>query len=189
MMISRTILQAQGRPAVYTAPGGSPVPVRARVTDADARLRLNRTTAMVASQAIGVMSTSDGPIRGGIIEQDGSAYRIDGLLSSSVSGLVDLTLIRISGSGRDNCLAGVNILRRDVVEIDGRTVRAHVNRSGVMLEENGWGNALEVARRFFSVAIDDAVGVSAGSVAIFEGERLIVLEVVRDGLKSVRLVC
>lgn len=58
----------------------SPLPVRLRIESAADLFNAGRLPSL---------SIANTPVRGGIIEQDGSRYRIDGLLPSSVAGIVD----------------------------------------------------------------------------------------------------
>lgn len=185
------VLQSLGSPAVNTAPGGSAVPCRAIVNDADKEIRLTRTTDLASSDATASVAASLSPRRGGRLTCAGSEYEITGLVRSSTPGLIDLGLVRISGAGIDTYDVGPAVLAAmgEEIIIDGREIRAAVNRSGLLVEEDKWGNKIEMIRNVLGVRLVDAAGISPGSIATFDGRDHLVLRILRDGTGMVRIVC
>lgn len=191
---ARIVLQAQGRPAEYTSPGGSPVAVRAKVREVDADIRMNRTMKMYGAQALGAMAESDDPERGGLIAIDGSEYRIDGTTASSVRGLVELNLTRMSGKAlqsHDLSSAALAGPRSEMISVDGFFLKGNINRSGLLLEEDGFGEGVEVVRTVILVRASDLPeGTDSGSIVVLEsGEELEIQYTKKDGLSMVRMVC
>ncbi len=184
-------LQALGRPATYTSPGGSPVSIRVIVQDTDKEIRSGRTTDLIAAQATASVSASISPRRGGLIEVGGTQYEIHGLVTSAAPGLTDLALIRLSGSGVETFDVSEAVLQSmgEPVVIDGVNIVAQVNRSGLLLEEDKYGNAIEVIRNVLGVALADAVAIDEGSIVELDGRDRIVLRVLRDGTGMTRVIC
>ena len=188
--VARAILATKGRPAVYTAPGGSGVSTRAVVRDVDREIRLTRGTDLAASDAVAAVDEALAPRRGATLACEGSEYEIAGILRSSVPGLVDLGLVRLKGPGVEIRDLSGPILRAhgETVEIDGHEVRAAVNRSGLFIEEDKWGNAVEAVRHVVGISLADAEGVRPGSIVRLDGSDRLVMRVLRDGLGMVRVV-
>jgi hypothetical protein len=185
------LLTSLGRPATYTAPGGLAVSCRAIIKDVDREIRLSRSSDLVGSDAVASIDASLKPRRGGLLTIAGTEYEISGLVRSSAPGLVDLGLMRLSGAGVEtfDFSAAVLDAMGEEITIEGRTVRAQVNRSGLLLEEDKWGNGIETIRNVVAISKDDGEGVKAGTILTFDGEDHRVLRVLRDGVSMLRIVC
>lgn len=166
-LVARAILSTRARPAVYRAAAdGEAVATRAAIDEASSRVRAGRSD-LVIYQAVATVPEELDPARGGLIEQDGAVFAIEQILESSVPGLLDLGLSRVSGPQHVNDHAGVGrasiaVLGEPVI-VDGRPVRGVVARRA-MVEDAGEGQ-VEIDRVIVSVADTDAAEVGAEVVA------------------------
>lgn len=190
-------LVSVGRPATYTAPGGSPISCRAIIKDVSAELRLARTADLIRSDAVASVDAAINPRRGGIIEVSGTRYEITGTLRSGAPGLIDLGLIRFDGEGvevHDFAPAVLTAWGEPVELIDNhgdapRTVQAMVNRSGLVIEDDGMGNGVETLRYSIALRLSDLGDLGGGSLVRVDGEDRPVLRVMRDGVSMARVIC
>lgn len=166
-LVARAILATKARPAIYRATAnGEPVATRAAIDEAAAKVRAGRSDLVVFDATATVPEELD-PAQGGFIEQDGSVFAIEDRLESSVPGLLDLGLSRVSGPQHVNDRCGVSraalaTLGEQVI-VDGRTVRGVVARRA-MVEDAGEGK-VEIDRVIVSVADADAAEVGAEVIA------------------------
>lgn len=183
-------MRISGRPTVYTSVSGDEHPVRMKIQDADAMVRLAGSMEMSTADAIGFAAASDGPFeQGGVFLQSGTTYRIDAVLEAKSPGLLRLELSRLSGPGvvRHDMSRGLNVLPTELVEVNGRKVRAHVNLQGTLWEDTGLGVPVETVRITLSLRESDAIGIESGSVLRMRDVDHTVYSVQRTGARTVKV--
>lgn len=187
-----------GRPATYTAPGGLPMPCRAIVKDVDSLADLTRAAELVSADAVASVSDALNPSRGGILSVDGNEYEVSGKLRALVPGLVDLGLIRISGDGFDAwdisraalAVWGEDIEILDTPDAAPRTVRAVVNRSGVMVSADEFGNEIEKRQNTIAIPAESVGALTSRSILRFDGQDHSIDQAkTRLGVGMFRVVC
>lgn len=162
-LVARAILATKARPAIYRATAdGEAVATRAAINEAASKVRAGRSD-LIVYQATATVPEELDPAEGGRLEQDGTVFEIEQTLDSSVPGLLDLGLSRVSGSQHVNDRAGVSratlATLGESVTVDGRLVRGVVARRS-LIEDAGEGQ-VEIDRVIVSVADADAAEVGA----------------------------
>ncbi|WYK04398.1 hypothetical protein DWF04_015410 [Cereibacter sphaeroides f. sp. denitrificans] len=85
------------QPATYAGPAGS-FDLRIAITESDRAFRTSRRDQVIGSDASCVVLDDRRVRTGGVIATGGARYRVDAFFPSSVPGLTDLRLVRISGT-------------------------------------------------------------------------------------------
>ena len=168
----------------YTAPGGSPVPVEARVRDVAAHLRTGGAS-MITHQAEATVAEALAPQRGGVLTRDGVQYVITGVNRSPVPGLLNLGLRRVGRVGTEAAISGyadlvLGALESEIeVRVGGQVVPAQVNRSTEILDDAGLPIEDRVVVLGLSVAVADTL--RAGDTVQVDAEDMTVQKIERDG--------
>lgn len=185
-MFAKQIIRSLGRPVAYTPPGGSvSQSIRAVIVDADESMRFHRDASVISSDASGSVLSSIGPRKGGTIEtSNGALFEIYGITAGDVPGLLNLALMRLNLIHAAPLFDFTKpVLRRlgEDVEIDGKTVRAAVNRSGLFESVDEFGSRIEITRTVIAFSENDAPDVDEGSLVLIDGEEKTIEQLIRDG--------
>lgn len=189
--IAQDFLDALGRPAVYRAvPDAEPVPTVVIFKEGSSEVRFGRAQ-LIAYQAEATIPATLSPIRFARLEIAGSVYSIEQKILSTIPGLIDCGLKRLSGAHVTADPFGaaadaIAALGREVT-IDGQTVMAQGFPRGVA-EENEFGQVVEKVRLVLSVAAADVAGVQYGAPAVVDGASYKVDSVLPDARGLARVV-
>ena len=181
----------RSRPATYTAPGGSPVPIRCVFEDSSAEARVNSGVDVIADQAEGSVLESVNPQVGGVITAGTAEYEIRNIELSSAPGLLELDLLRTAGDPVEahNLAPALMAAMTDTVQVDGQPVRARVARRAKVIEGDAWQGRVVTIRTLISAPNADLAAAGPGSFVDLAGRELVVDRVMRDGTGMTILVC
>lgn len=189
--LAQDFLDALGRPAIYRAtPDADPVSTTVIFKEGASELRFGRSQ-LVAYQAEATIPASLNPIRFARLEIDGSVYSIEEKILSTIGGLIDCGLKRLSGpqvtaDPYGAAADAISALGREVT-IGGRSVWAQGFPRGVA-EENDFGQIVEKVRLVLSCAAIDVAGIQYGAPAVVDGVSYKVDAVIPDARGLARVV-
>ncbi len=188
--MSKSLIRALGRPATYTAPGGSPVSVRAKVQDADETSSIPGLGSEVGTHdAVAFVAASAGVEPGGVLEQAGTTYEVFDT-TPDLDGLVRLNLMRIAGDGvsRWDFASPGRVMRTENVEHSGAQIRAHVNAQAEVFETDGYGVPVQTVRTVILVDETEGEAIAEGDTLTVRGQARHVLRNERTGRRTRRVV-
>lgn len=190
---ARVLMRSKrARRCVYTAPGASVgVPAGAVLDDSSAEARLRNGREVLGDGPEASVLESLGAVPGGVLDFNGTIYRIETIEPSTAPGLSDCLLTRVSGPALDEFDLSRGIIKalREDITLDGRPVKAAVTRRSVALEYDSYGQPIRATRTLFSVAKKDVQGSKEGAVIVFNSKTYHAARFIRSGASLTTFVC
>lgn len=185
-------MDSLSRPVAYLAPGAeTSVTIKCIIRDVSRELRIG-ANAILTHNAEGTVYEADAVARGGVLEEQGVQYIVQGINRSPVPGVQNLALRRVGRTGTDYAVSGYADLilgalgtGNDVI-INGQPVLAHVNLSTTVIDEGGL--PIEDFVCVIGVTLEVADTLNAGDLVTVNGEDFRVQYKRRDGRGLVKVV-
>lgn len=177
------------RDATYTDSAGS-FSLRLNVVETDKAFRTSARDQLIGSSVTGLILTDARVRRGGVLAADGTTYKVQQVIQSSVPGLSDLKLERKEGAAQYAFDATRRVPFNDTITIGQEIIRAHVNESVETEDAGDNDQSIVVSRMMVAIRAEDAgrLQLKIGSRFKLRGKTKVALRVMEDGIGMVKIL-